>query len=294
MALTLGLAVIASGCSAAQLAARQTVALLPRTAPAMADESDVELVLRAAPAGIKQLEGFWLISGDRRLARLIAEASCGYGGLVADQWEAADLRGDPDGDAALLRRHARATLARCATWAVLLLGARGEGLLQVDEAEAAARLASAGHAEVAPLYLLALAGSAILGLDPGDLQVVAIEPRLRAILERVVALEPGHALGQAEMLLGILWSSRSAAVGGDPARGAAHFARARAVTGGALLPAVLEARVHAVTTRDGARFDALLREVLRTPPAGLPGQRLVNELAHRKARRYLQARARWF
>ncbi len=283
------------GCSAADLAARQTVSLLARTAPAMAEESDVELVLRAAPAGIKQLEGFWLITGDRRLAATLAEASCGYGGLVADAWEEADLAGDPAGEAEALRAHARASLARCAAWAVHLLGARGDGLLEAPAADAAARLAGATRADAPSLYWLALAGASILGLDPGDLRVVALEPRLRAILERVIELDPDHALGQAEMLLGILWSSRSAAVGGDPARGARHFARARAVTDGALLlPAVMEARIWAVTTRDAARFDALLREVVRTSPAVLPGQRLANEVAYRKARRYQRARAAWF
>ncbi len=54
------------------------------------------------------------------------------------------------------------------------------------------------------------------------------------------------------------------------------------------------ARIYAVTVRDEALFTRLLIEVLRTSPAVFPEQRLANEIAHRKARRYLAAKSRWF
>lgn len=285
------------GCSVTDLAARQTVGLLGRTTPAIEMESDVELVARATPAGLKQLEGFWLITGDARVTALLAQGFCGYGALVQDEWEAATLAGD-DARAAELRVHGRNMLGRCARYAQELLPAPLDDLLDleaVDDDEAAARLARAGRGDAGALYWLATAGATALGIAPDDLALVDLLPRLQLILERVIALDPDHQLGQARMTLAILYASLSAAVGGDPERGAELFAEARAVTGGRLLLVdVMHARVHDVTVRDEVGFERRLVEVLRTPPSVFPEQRLANEIAHRKARRYLKHRSRWF
>ena len=75
----------------------------------------------------------------------------------------------------------------------------------------------------------------------------------------------------------------------DAAGAHAAFERAIALTGGRfLLHKVLFARVHAVATGDRALFEHLLAEVTRTPAPVMPEQRLANELAHRRAARYLK------
>ena len=57
---------------------------------------------------------------------------------------------------------------------------------------------------------------------------------------------------------------------------------------------MLYARRYAVAVQDRALFHKSLVEVLETDPAIWPDQRLANEIAHRKAKRYLKREKEWF
>ena len=279
-----------------RFAARQTIDLVARSLPAIEQDSDPDLVEAAAPGGILQLEGFYVAWGpDRQLETLLARATCGYAaGFLADRAEAADLDGDGHAARALATR-ARSLLGRCASWALLGLGGRYAGILDDSPGDAAATLARATPDDAELLYWLGTAVAASIGTTPDDLHIIALAPRATALLERAVALDDGVDHGRAHVVLGILYSAQSAAVGGDPARGRQHFEHALAISGGSLLLArVMLARYFAVTTRDAARFDRELAEVIATSPSRWPARRLDNELAHRKARRYLTHRDRWF
>jgi hypothetical protein len=285
-----------AGCSTDRLAARQTIGLLARTTPATEQESDIELVYAATPSGLKQLEGLMLVAGpDPRLIALLTKAFCGYGaGFVQDDWEVAVQRGERE-RADELRIHGRAMFERCAMYAHRTLGKRFDDVLTVDDDRAAAILKQAGKGDAEALYWLATSVVSTVGMDPSDVAVAMQVPRATAILERVVALDPKLEDGQATMILGALMAAQSAAVGGDPDKGKALLEQAGAVSGGKLLmPRVLMARIYAVTTRDEALFTRLLVDVVRTSPAISPERRLANEIAQRKARRYLAAKKRWF
>jgi hypothetical protein len=279
-----------------RLVQRPTLDLIERSLPAIEAESDPDLAEAAAAPAIVQLQGFHAAWGPSpRLTLLLARATCGYAaGFVADHEEDAALRGDAAAARALSAR-ARALLGRCARWALEGLGDRFAAILDAQDGEARAILAAAGAADAPPLYWLGVALAASIGVDPDDPKLLALAPRVIAILERVVVLDDGIDHGRAHVILGILYAAQSAAVGGEPARGRAHFERALALTGGRLLLArVMMARTYAVSTRDPALFDRLLAEVLRTPASSWPEQRLDNELAQRKARRYQAHRDRWF
>jgi hypothetical protein len=162
----------------------------------------------------------------------------------------------------------------------------------VDPAAAGAALAAAARADAAPLYWLATAHAALLGMT-GELALAIHVPRLLTVLRRVNQLEPSLAHGQAHALLGVLLASIP--VFGDLDAAEREFASARAVTGGRLLIVdVLAARALAVARGDRAQFTALLTRALTTSPAALPEARLANELALRMAKRYLRHGARWF
>lgn len=276
--------------------ARRTIAMVRQSLPVMEAESDPDLAEAAAPGGIKQLEGFHLAWGpDRELETLLARATCGYGaGFLADRAEAARLDGDDAGAAAWATR-ARGLLERCAGWATRGLGRAYEGLAERSDADAAAVLARARARDAELLFWLGTSLAASIGAAPDDPRVLARAPRAIAILERVVALDDDLEHGRPHVMLGILHAATAAAVGGDPERGRRHLEHALSLTEGRLLLAhVMMARIYAVTTRDAALFDERLARVLATPTTIWPEQRLDNELAHRKARRYQAQRARWF
>ncbi|MCB9562583.1 MAG: hypothetical protein H6708_19445 [Kofleriaceae bacterium] len=286
---------ISTGC-VDRIVAGQTIALLDRSAAAIEQESDPDLAFAAAAAGIKQLEGFYVAyGGDRRMLPVLARATCGYAaGYLQDRWEAATLDGDRAA-AATWGHEARQLLGRCAAYALRGLAPGFAALIDGDDAAAARALAGARAADAPLLYWLGTALAVAIGIAPDDLALAAMLPRATAILTRVVELDDGIDHGGGHVTLGILLAAQSAAVGGDPERGRAHLERAVALTDGrGLLAPVMTARIYAVTTRDRALFERLLREVLATSPAVWPEQRLANELAQRRARRYLQHRRRWF
>jgi len=89
--------------------------------------------------------------------------------------------------------------------------------------------------------------------------------------------------------LGMIYSVGGAALGGDAEKATEHFQKALELTGDRFLLA----RVHlgkrvGVMTQNKAFFREQMLKVLQTDPAICPEQRLANEIAHRRARRYIK------
>lgn len=321
LAFVIALMMVAGGCSGwvERQAVRGSVRLMERTRTVMQRESDIELARAAAPGGLKTLEGFLEADpGNRALQGLLAEAYCQYAnGFLGDDWEQA-VMDERYAEADAARARARTMLVRCVRYGLMLLGPRwqqamvpalagiaapgdldgmdaGERAGRPDPEAALPLVAGSGRDAVPGMFWVALGLATMIGMDPGDGRLVSHLPLVEALLARVIALDDDALDGLPHMTLGIVLSAQSAAVGGDPARGKRHFARARAVTGGkSLLVPVMMARTYAVATRDEALFRGTLLEVLRTPPGIWPAGRLANELAHRKARRYLEHADRFF
>jgi hypothetical protein len=287
-----------AGCARAieQRAIKTSISVISRSKAAMQQESDIELARAATPSGIKTLEGLYLAyPGERALVALLAEAVCQYGaGFLQDDWEQSALAGDLGG-ANAARDRARRVLSRCVNLGLELLGPDWAEALWSRDPSFDALVARAGRHQVAGMFWVALALGATMGMYPEDAALGARLRQVERLLHRVIDLDEGFQHGLAHMTLGILYSARSAAVGGAPERGARHFARARALTRGkSLMIDVMDARYHAVITRDRERFQSTLIEVLRADPGIWPENRLANELAHHKARRYLAHQALWF
>jgi hypothetical protein len=253
---------------------------------------DLELARAALPGGILQLEAFALAYPEHRGLRVLhAEALCQYAvAFVFDDWEDAQLGGRSE-EAARLGSRVEALADACAGANLALLPpawrearARGRRAWQ-------AMVAGATRAQLPQLLWIATVDAVRLALDPvrhlGDLGSIALA------LERCIALQPGFHDSDAELLLGSLEAGRSRLLGG--ADGAARFAQARAQLGeGALLVDVMFARGTAVARGDRALFEATLRQVVAADLARWPDRRLANELARRKAARYLAAIDRLF
>jgi len=93
---------------------------------------------------------------------------------------------------------------------------------------------------------------------------------------------------------GMLYSAASAQLGGKPAEARAEFEAALKATadkdhpdGRLLLARALLGYRIGLMTNDRKLFHDQLKQVLETPPSVWPEQRLANEVAHRRARRYL-------
>jgi hypothetical protein len=142
--------------------------------------------------------------------------------------------------------------------------------------------------QVAGMFWTAFGLAGAININRDDIELVAYLPKARLLFERVVALDEGFHHASAHMALGLLFTSQSAAVGGNPERGRKHFERAIQLTKGRfLMPRVLYAMTYGTMQQNQKFFHDGLMAVLRTSPAVWPEQRLANELAHLRARRYL-------
>jgi len=315
----------AMACDTKHLAVDTTSQILVRGQPAIQQESDYELAARAIPSSLKAVESFHAAYPDiRRLTALLAEGYCQYGsGFVEDEWEIAFIDHGDLAQADPIARRASKMYVRCMNYALELLGPRWTEAMNggIQELRAVARSAGPGDREA--MMWLALGLASLINMNLEAIDVVSYLPYAQFLLERLVVMDGDAAMlardgrplarvteefgkgyrpprdplrhAMPHIALGMLFTSRGKAIGGDPERGRRHFERAIELTGGRfLLAKVLFAKNYGRASMDRTRFRDLLVEVLQTDPAIWPEQRLANEIAVRRARRYLRHEAEWF
>lgn len=273
-ALLLMLAALASaGC--ASLVGRASDRLAAQLGSAITNSNDPATVRDGLPAYLLLIDGLveGQAPGDRRNAGLLfaaAELNGAYAG---------NFTGDD-------RERARRLAAKAMDYArraTCVQDARLCGALDQDIDGFNAALAAAPAGNVAGHYALAAAWVGFLQANSEDWGAIADLPKVQALLDKVVATEPGHARGMPHVYLGVLHSLRPEAIGGQPARGRAHFEQALALSGGRNLYAkTLMAEYYARLLFEQDLHDRLLDEVLAADPAE-PGFTLMNVLAQQRA-----------
>ena len=158
--------------------------------------------------------------------------------------------------------------------------------------EFAAQIATSD--DIRALYSLGGAWAAWIQTHSDDYAAIADIPKVEALLQRVVQLDPHHDRGLPWVYVGVLNSLRPEAVGGKPEAGRAAFERAIAESGGRNLYAkALFARHYARLVFDQALHDRLLEEVLAAD-AHAEGFTLINTLAKQQARDLLATSKDYF
>lgn len=155
-------------------------------------------------------------------------------------------------------------------------------------------VARAPAGNVAGLYALGSTWATQIQANRDDWGAIADLPKVQALLERVVAIDPTHDRGMARVYLGVLDSLRPESVGGQPERGRGHFEAAIAASGGRNLYAkTLFAETYARLVFDQALHDRLLAEVLEADPRE-PGFTLMNVLAQERAKALVESGRDYF
>lgn len=148
--------------------------------------------------------------------------------------------------------------------------------------------------DTAGMYSLAASWAGYLQANSEDWEAIADLPKIEALLDRVVALEPGIDQGQAWVYLGVMNSLRPEAVGGKPEQGRANFEKAIALSNGKNLYAkTLYAQYYARLVFNQELHDRLLHEVIAADPHA-PGFTLINTLAQDRARALLESGKDYF
>ena len=278
-----------------QFTVNTTAKVLVRAQPSLKMESDYELAARAIPGTLKTVEGFWVVDpGNPILRGILAEGYCQYGiGFVEDEWERALIANDYDAAQELDNRATR-MFVRCMNYALMQLGKKWQDGLFGDTESVAKLINGASSGQRTPLMWAAVGLGSMINHNKDNVELVAQAPTAKAMLLKVVELDAKHppkdkALAALpHIALGLLYTAAGAQLGGDAAKAEEHFKKALAVTDDKfLLARVNYAKRVGVMTQNRTLFHDELVKVLQTDPAIWPEQRLANEIAHRRARRYL-------
>jgi hypothetical protein len=299
--LTLGSVALVAGCiDMGKITVNTTSKVLTRAQPSLKMESDYEMAARAIPGTLKTVEGFWVVNPtNQALIGILTEGYCQYGiGFVEDEWEQAMLEKDYE-KAQYHSVRATKMFVRCLNYALKSLGSGWQEDLFAEGEDAQTRqdkrIASAPSSKRTPLMWAALALGAAVNQNKDNMEMIPYAATAKAMLLKVLEIDAKHPprdpvlAAMPHVALGLVFTAVSPTLGGDPKKAEEHFKRALELT----QDKFLLARVHyakrvGVATQNRQLYRDNLLKVLQTDPAIWPEQRLANEIAHRRARRYLK------
>ncbi len=314
LAFALVAALMTSACSGVirHQAAGTTAEILAMAQPALQMESDYELASRAIPGALKTVEGFYVADEQPVLREILTEGYCQYAtAFVEDEWEVAKFAKKLD-DVEYQNARASKMFTRCMNYALMDLPGGTEKDLFGPPEGSLKRIADIGLSHRTALMWAGLGLGGAINHNLTRVEMLSLLPTVKAILARVVAIDTAQRgtidgtkavpcdasctvhLALPHIALGMVYSAASAQFGGDAKRAAEEFGIALRITadpkhpeGKMLLARVLWAYRVGLMTNDRKLFHDQLSKVLETDPAIWPEQRLANEVAQRRARRYL-------
>jgi len=288
--------VATTSCDIGKITVNTTSKVLERAQPGLQQESDYELARQAIPGALKTVEGFWVVAPDnKRLIKILTEGYCQYGtAFVEDDWEAAQMKKDLDA-IEYHNRRASNIFTRCLNYALMSLGSRWQKEIFAEPDVAKKLIAETGPGKRTPMMFAGLALGSIINHNLDRIEMIGYLSTVQAIMERVIELDKANPPTNKQhaalpyIALGMLETARPKALGGNPDAGREAFETALKLTDNKfLLARTLMAFRVGRATNDRKYFHEQLKQVLETPPSVWPEQRLANEVAHRKARRYLK------
>jgi predicted anti-sigma-YlaC factor YlaD len=288
-----GFVVALPACNMSEMSVNLTAPVLKEASAAFASESDLQLARDAAPGQIKTLDGFLVASPKNRdLLEVCAQSYVEYTfGFLED-----DLEAMPDDDKHAAERKALTARAtdlydRALGFALRLIATRDDHFGDAFKKDVASTEAAAKKLDQhnAPGLLYAgLALASAINLNRNDVARVVDLPKATTMIKRSHELDPKFHNANAAMVLGLIYASQGKAMGGNPELAKKYFDEAIANTQGKfLLIQVMMARFYAVVTQDRPLFESTLKKVIDAPADLNPAQRLPNETAKKRARRYL-------
>jgi hypothetical protein len=273
-----------AGCNLNRFAADQAGSIAASSTPYMRGFWDYDIARHGTAAGIMQLESMHSVTPDNEQLTLTLVASyVGYAfGWVELDMEQARADGQfPKADR--LRARAELIYKRARDLSLRVMRVRDSAIDEVLLAEPAAlqsylKKHYADRADIAPVFWAAMAWGSMIGATD-QLDAAVDLPMVRALVEHVVAVEPGYESAAALVFLGGLYAQTPPDFGGDLVKAKAYFERALELTGRKAKVVQLNyARLYAQTAGDQALYRSLLDEVLLPDDQG-NALRLSNKIA---------------
>ena len=241
---------------------------------AILDNEDLEMVKDGAPAYLILLDGLVGQSPDDHFLMLqSASLHSAYAGAFVD---------DPN-RAKLLSQKAK-KLAMTASCMSLRDACQ---LASMKYSEFVTWLETQGDSSITTLYTLSSAWIGWIQANSDNFDAVADLSKAKAVMLKVVEIDPLYEKGQPYLYLGALETLVPPALGGKPDKGRAYFEKAITISEGQnLMSKVLYAKMYARLVFDRTLHDRLLKEALGAD-ASAPGFTLMNVVAKKQAKQLL-------
>lgn len=278
-----------SGCSMQKLTTNTVAKISTTGMVSLEGESDVAFAREASPALIKTLEV--LRHGNTHNATALTLLARSYAaftfGFVEEELLEAK-KGSKEFDAAFAR--AEDFYRRGREYGIAALTEHGplKKGFQSHFSVFQKALAKTSRRHVPALFWTAMNWASWINLNRDDPLAIVDLPRIEAMIDRVIALDPDYFYGVPHAFKGVLAVARPKGLGGDPALARTEFEAALAIEPDYLMTKVLYALYYARATNDRALFQRLLGEVVDDAENELEEQALANALAKRRAAVLLQ------
>jgi hypothetical protein len=274
-----------SACGLKKMTTRTVGAISSEGIVAVESESDVELARDNTIPLIKSLEVF--SAGDPDDRQYLALLARSYGTYAFGFFEEDMLKHRGRDEKAYRKGYGRADMfyRRGKAYGIRGLSTKGGMKEAVDGplGDMEKALEGFGKKDVPLLYWTAFCWGNWLNLHRDDPSAFIDTPRVQALVERAVEIDPDYHYGTGLSFLGAIHASRPKMLGGNPDKARDYFDRAMVVSPDYLMNKVMAAQYLAVQTQDRALFARLLNEVKAADAAAIPEQRLANEIAKRRA-----------
>jgi len=287
--------IFGAGCSMKKMTTKTIGKVATEGMVAVESEQDLEFARESIPPLIKTLEV--LRYGDKKDRRTLVLLARAYGTYTFGFIEEEILKG-PEGSKERAAAIATAELfyRRGKEYGIAALIA-DSGFRRtfsghfMDFKQAVSRM---GKGYVPALFWTAFNWANWMNLNRDDPAAIVNIPKVQAMVDRVIELDPDFYYGSAHALKGVLAISRPKALGGDPATAKDELDCAMMIAPGYLMTKVLFAQYYARGTNDAPLFRSSLADVLAADPGELTDQRLANELAQRRAKLLLKQEEKLF
>jgi len=282
VALSMGCLLTLTGC-VRTIAVSTVSGLVDDGFSAFTEESDLAFAQQALPGNMKLLEV--MLKSDPTNTRLLRLASEGYSSYALAFLEDTD------------KTRAREFYERGKEFAFRILREDKDFARAIDGTleDWKSVLATKGQSDVPAVFWAAFGWGSAIYLNLTSPDAIGDLPKAEALMEFVARQDSAYYFGGADVFLGTLYGSKPKLFGGDPVKARAHFERALRINRGEfLMTYVYYARSVAVQTQDEAMFDELLMKVVQARPDLLPGARLANEVAKKKAESLLNRKQEMF
>ncbi len=240
-------------------------------------QSELRIIREGMPAYLLLLDGMveaW--PDNERLLIRAAQAHASYASAFID-----------DADS----QYANALYRKAKEYALKSLEHRGfKNLRSKSFDDFKAGLWRLGKRDVAYLFWTASCWGNWIGLNTDSMAALAELPRVESMMRRVLELDAGFYYGGPHLFMGIWYASQPVVAGGDLNRAQTHFQKAIEFGQSKfLMTFIYYARYYARKAFDRDLFVSVLTKVLDTPADIQPELTLLNTVAHRKAKRMLDA-----